>query len=135
MPEPRCISDQDLRAYLLGTLPERVGRAVAAHLEGCPECDTRARRLDGATDPLVEQLRHALRPALSADETPHSPSSSESPARAAVPPTRLGAYRILEELRTGDGHGGGCAATVPTLPPAACPRGRGQKYRSRFMCT
>jgi WD40 repeat protein len=101
MPEPRCISDQDLRAYLLGTLPERVGRSVAAHLEGCPECDTRARRLDGATDPLLVRLRHALRPALSPDETLDSASSSAVPAGAAVSPTRLGAYRILEEVGRG----------------------------------
>jgi WD40 repeat protein/Tfp pilus assembly protein PilF len=100
MPEPRCISDQDLRAYLLGTLPERVGRSVAAHLECCPECDTRARRLDGATDPLLDRLRHALGPALSADDTPHSPSSA-APAGAAVAPTRLGSYRILEEVGRG----------------------------------
>jgi anti-sigma factor RsiW len=101
MPKPRCISDQDLRAYLLGTLPERVGRSVAAHLEGCPECDTRARGLDGATDPLVDRLRHALRPALSPDETLDSASSSAAPAGAAVAPTRLGAYRILEEVGRG----------------------------------
>ena len=101
MPKPRCISDQDLRAYLLGTLPERVGRSVAAHLEGCPECDTRARGLDGATDPLVDRLRHALRPALSSDDTPVSASSPAAPAGAAVAPTRLGAYRILEEVGRG----------------------------------
>ena len=61
MLELRCFSDQDLRAYLLGKLPERVSRSVAAHLEGCPNCDTRARRLDGETDPLVADSPYVLR--------------------------------------------------------------------------
>jgi serine/threonine protein kinase/WD40 repeat protein/Flp pilus assembly protein TadD len=100
MPELRCLSDQDLRDYLLGRLPERVGRSVATHLEVCPDCDTRARRLDLATDPLVERLRRALMPAPPADETPVAAVASEK-AGTAAPPARLGAYRILNEVGRG----------------------------------
>src|SRR5262249_34476431 len=57
-----CVSDADLRASLLGKLPERVGRGVAAHLEPCPDCEAAARRLDQLTDPLIRGLRRVIDP-------------------------------------------------------------------------
>ena len=57
MPGAGCISDANLRAFLLGDLPERVGRSVASHLERCPECEAAARRLDGLTDGVIDRLR------------------------------------------------------------------------------
>src|SRR4051794_40359821 len=52
-----CVSESDLRAFLLGDLPERVGRTIAAHLETCEDCEAVARGLDGATDPIIDRLR------------------------------------------------------------------------------
>ncbi len=57
-----CISDADLRAFLLGDLSEPAARGVACHLEACPECEAAARRLDGLTDSVVRGLRRAVRP-------------------------------------------------------------------------
>ncbi len=100
MPELRCVSDQDLQAYVLGKLPKRIGRSVALHLESCAVCDARAQRLDGAADPLVDCLRQALAPATVQGVV--TPASGPAPAAAAgLPPARIGAYRVLEEIGRG----------------------------------
>jgi anti-sigma factor RsiW len=77
MPGPGCISEADLRAYVLAELPERISQAIAAHLEACAECEAAARRLDGLTDPVICSLRQALRPAGKGNET-----AALSPAEA-----------------------------------------------------
>src|SRR5262245_56208160 len=60
---PVILSDDDLWSFLLGGLPEPLNRAVACHLESCPECEAAARRLDDRlTDPLISSLRQALGP-------------------------------------------------------------------------
>jgi serine/threonine protein kinase/tetratricopeptide (TPR) repeat protein len=62
MPGLNCVSDADLRAFLLGNLPERVGQAVCRHLESCGACEEALRRLDSVSDPLIAGLRQACRP-------------------------------------------------------------------------
>jgi WD40 repeat protein len=101
MHELRCISDQDLRAYLLGKLAERTARSVAGHLEDCAACGRRAQGLDEATDPLVEGLRDALKPMAQAGETHATSAPSLGPVDASAPPERLGDYRILGEVGRG----------------------------------
>ena len=58
-----CVSEPDLRAFLLGLLPEPRSRVVAEHLEGCPECEATAERLDRESDPILRVLRQAVRAA------------------------------------------------------------------------
>jgi anti-sigma factor RsiW len=58
--QPGCIDPQELRAFLLGDLPERRSGAVARHLEGCAACEAEASRLDELTDPVLLSLRRAL---------------------------------------------------------------------------
>ncbi len=102
MSEGRCVSDRDLRAYLVGKLPSRLCASVAAHLDSCPDCDRRAHDLDASADALIAGLRQSLRP----DGTPDCPSTlhaSSEPATtgAAQAPERIGAYCVLEEIGRG----------------------------------
>jgi len=55
-----CVNESDLRAFLLGELPERDCRAVSDHLETCAECEEAARRLDGLIDPVIRSLRRVF---------------------------------------------------------------------------
>src|SRR3954452_20460595 len=57
-----CYSDADLRAFLLGDLPEKVAQTVSTHLETCPDCEAAARRLDRLTDSVIQGLRRVLAP-------------------------------------------------------------------------
>src|SRR6516165_10233293 len=63
-----CISEVILRAFLLGELPDRVGRAVSSHLETCPHCEAAARQLDGLTDPIIDRLRREFDPGVGVGE-------------------------------------------------------------------
>ena len=40
-----CVGEAELRAFLLGELPEEQAQALVRHLEGCPSCEATARRL------------------------------------------------------------------------------------------
>jgi serine/threonine-protein kinase len=57
MAEIGCISDQDLQAFLLGELPDRLADDIARHLDLCPDCETRARRWDDLADSAIQALR------------------------------------------------------------------------------
>jgi anti-sigma factor RsiW len=57
MAETDCISDQALKAFVLGELPERLAGAIARHLELCADCDARARRCDDLADSAIQALR------------------------------------------------------------------------------
>jgi tetratricopeptide (TPR) repeat protein len=104
MPGLRCISESDLRAFLLGELPERLARLISAHLGSCPQCDAVARRLDGSTDTLVDHLRRAF------DRDAHAgiASTVDKPAldtASREPPALLRGtvegYAVLEEIGRG----------------------------------
>src|ERR1700722_11278176 len=101
MATTHCVSEQDLRAFLLGELPERIGQSVAVHLEGCPDCEALARRLDAVPDSVIHSLRQALRPGervtVAACETPHPQSEVLSMPQ----PQRVGSYTILDEVGRG----------------------------------
>jgi WD40 repeat protein len=58
---PECIPEEDLRAWLLGDLPELAVQRVSRHLESCPECEATVSRLDDLADPFLDSLQRALR--------------------------------------------------------------------------
>jgi len=62
MPGLECVGEADLRAFLLGQLPERVAQAVTEHLEICPRCEAAVQLLDQKTDGVIRALRRAARP-------------------------------------------------------------------------
>jgi serine/threonine protein kinase len=92
----------ELKAFLLGELPERVARRVTAHLEECPSCEAEAGRLDAETDPLIRSLRRVLRPEA---DNPTGTSAGTFPRAARdsnrTAPERVGGYEVLGELGRG----------------------------------
>lgn len=54
-----CASEQDLRAFHLGDLPEPRLSDLAEHLEICSKCEVRAQQLDGQSDPILAAIRTA----------------------------------------------------------------------------
>ena len=95
-----CVSEADLRALLLGELPEPLARSVSLHLEICSRCAEAARDLDGLTDPFVHALRQVVPP------TAHEPDTAAASGRQAAsppltPPRWVADYRLLEELGRG----------------------------------
>ncbi|MBY0521914.1 MAG: protein kinase [Gemmataceae bacterium] len=112
-----CPSEQQLRDFQLGDLPEPVLGQVADHLEACPRCETLAQRLDTQFDPVLAAIR------LPPGATPPKDSQSlpvaipmatpvEAPAPVdsypfLLPPTapgelgRLGIYRVFRLLGKG----------------------------------
>jgi anti-sigma factor RsiW len=60
MPSRDCISAEDLRAFVVGDLPEPQAQAICRHLEICPKCEAAARQLDDLADPLMVTLQQAL---------------------------------------------------------------------------
>ena len=104
MPGLDCTSDANLRALLLGELPERVARSIASHLEVCPECEAAALRLDGLTDPFVERLREVLDPAAETGTMNTLVARdivAPEPRLPVAAPLRVETYEILEELGRG----------------------------------
>jgi WD40 repeat protein/tetratricopeptide (TPR) repeat protein len=102
MAEIGCISDTDLKAFVLGELPERLAAAVTRHLELCPACDARARRWDDLADGAIQALRGpAATPTLAHD---HTAEPGTDPGAAAAPePLDLPGFTLLGELGRGAG--------------------------------
>jgi WD40 repeat protein len=98
MPGAGCVSEADLRALLLGELPEESCRDVAAHLEVCPACETLARGLDGLTDPFVRRLLRAVVPGGDADT---KAEGTPGGGPGVPPPARVAGYEVLGELGRG----------------------------------
>ncbi len=103
MSNQTCVSEQDLRDYVLGELPDGVDSQVAAHIEACPACERAVARLDGLSDPLLKSLRRALGPRAqatpAASETLPLPCGDARADGTARP--NLAAYEVLEELGRG----------------------------------
>jgi WD40 repeat protein len=100
MAELGCVSDQDLKAFVLGELPERLAAAVARHLELCPVCDERARRWDDLADGAIQALRGAAPPPTLAHDRPADPGTDSSTAGSPEPPSPPG-FTLLAELGRG----------------------------------
>jgi formylglycine-generating enzyme required for sulfatase activity/anti-sigma factor RsiW len=73
-----CLTEVDLRAWLLGELPEPLSRRMAEHLETCPSCEAAARRLDSLADSFLNSLRHGLRFDVKATKRLHSSAQDDS---------------------------------------------------------
>ena len=101
MPGAGCISDANLRDFLLGNLPERVGHSIASHIDRCPECEAAARRLDGLTDTVIDRLRREFDAgaALPPTEDALGPTGPTEPPRDT--PRRVAGYEIFEEVGRG----------------------------------
>jgi WD40 repeat protein/serine/threonine protein kinase len=105
-----CISDVDLRAFVLGTLPDRLSQAVCRHLEGCATCEAAVQELDHLTDPLVRGIQQACRPEAkgTTDTAVHRGLSTENGLQSAEPvaqeiswPRALAGYTVEKELGRG----------------------------------
>jgi serine/threonine-protein kinase len=109
MADVGCVTEVDLRALLVGDLPEPIAEAIACHLENCPACEAAARQLDSATDPFLRCMRQAVHPAASGTSTLESLSDGITASQAEPPIDDQGAaeskwpagYTILEELGRG----------------------------------
>jgi tRNA A-37 threonylcarbamoyl transferase component Bud32 len=107
-----CVTEADLRAWLLGELPEAVSRRVTEHLETCPQCEAAARHLDGLADPFLDSLRRRLSAGRESDPRLRPPADEDAtqiyepprigpiPAAEKEPPSIAG-YEILGELGRG----------------------------------
>jgi WD40 repeat protein/tRNA A-37 threonylcarbamoyl transferase component Bud32 len=104
MPTVDCVNKTALRAFLVGEVPEPVSQAIAAHLANCPGCEAMARRLDEFADPVIEKLRHVLRPGNEEAMTQSLGVTQAGEPAPSVPPFVPGSaanYELLEELGRG----------------------------------
>jgi len=109
MPGPGCFSDGELKAFLLGDIPQRVSQAIMTHLEVCTACDARTEQFDTLADAFICSLRQAhLSSAEHASTNPataapcQNRSVDEMPAEnGAGNAIRVAGYTILEELGRG----------------------------------
>src|SRR5262245_49605785 len=94
-----CVGEGELRAFLLGDLPDDAIPDVALHLARCPACEARAARLDGSADPLLRSLQRAFCVA------PQATQDTADDCGPAAPPEpgwrRVPGYEILCELGRG----------------------------------
>jgi hypothetical protein len=108
-----CVTDEDLRAYLLGDLPESRAGGISSHLAVCPACEAAARRLDDLSDPVMRSLQRVLG-ASSGDRLPHDAAAptlgkdGDLLDPLAAPPgidadrlPHVKGYELLEELGRG----------------------------------
>jgi WD40 repeat protein len=110
MIDPGCLSDADLRALLLGELPDRLAEVAVAHLQGCPRCEAAARRLDPLADSLLRGLRQAVQPgpntiSLMPSDTPETipdvPRPSEDQGASRPPGADVPGYTVVQEVGRG----------------------------------
>lgn len=114
MSEVGCISEAELRAFVVGELPERIVRLITRHLEGCPACEAAARRLDLLADPFLRSLRLAIRPSSPSSCTDWSVHNSAADALS----SDSVADQIQIETISGAARPGSKAASspLPALP-------------------
>jgi WD40 repeat protein/serine/threonine protein kinase len=87
MSRTQCLTHDELTAFSLGELPETTLEEMAAHLEGCAQCEAAARDLDTLSDPVMTAFRE-------------SALAGPLPAPAVLP-ERVGDYQILAEVGRG----------------------------------
>jgi len=120
----RTEDHRDLRlslgAYALGDLPEDERAALAAHLEGCPECRTELRELEGVTAllPLADPAR------IEAPATrPPADLGTRIEAQIAAESAKEGRVRRRWRFRLGLGGAVAAAAVAALLVLVVLPGG------------
>src|SRR5262249_21145537 len=88
-----CVREDELRAYLLGDLPEPRAREGDLHLDNCPACAAEAWRMEDLTAPSLRSLRRAAK-----HPTPSTPVTPPAPGPL---PGRVAGYDLLGELGRG----------------------------------
>ena len=103
MPSSDCVTDENLRAFLLGSLPDSLSETISRHLESCPSCEKAAQRLDDLTDPLLRSLQRAFGAdtPLPRAEAATLPAEPERLAGSAPISRCVAGYELLEELGRG----------------------------------
>ena len=97
-----CVSEGDLRAFLLGDLPGPIADMVAHHLDQCRDCEQAARRLDDLTDPIIHTLRRAVGGDLTASGVgADTPTGQDAPLPPEKSPAGPPGYEIVGELGRG----------------------------------
>ncbi len=107
-----CLSNDILKRYLAGYLPEDSATQVEQHLSQCTECEDLMREIDSSEscDELLKplQLNSQSPNSLESHCAPHSDDSLKNPATALRPwlpwmvSREVGPYELVEPL----GHGG-----------------------------
>jgi hypothetical protein len=112
-----------LGAYALGDLPADERAAIAAHLEGCPECRAELRSLEGvaALLPLADPDRVA-QPAA----RPPADLGARIEAQIAAEAAREGRKKRRRRFRLGVGGAVAAAAAAAVLLIAILPIGAGE---------
>jgi WD40 repeat protein/tRNA A-37 threonylcarbamoyl transferase component Bud32 len=101
MPQPDCIGEQHLRAFLLGDLTEEQARAVVLHLQTCPTCEAHAEQLDGLSDPLLHSLRRFLGPVAVGQGDTTDAAAPPKATTADMLPASVAGYEVLGVLGRG----------------------------------
>jgi anti-sigma factor RsiW len=76
----QCLSEQQLRDFQFGDMPESDLADVTAHLDSCPRCESLAQQLDDQTDPMLKAIRRTVK--KSVDETRIIPRFTPPSSRA-----------------------------------------------------
>ncbi|MFL5330461.1 MAG: protein kinase domain-containing protein [Gemmataceae bacterium] len=100
MTKLECICEPDLRAFVLGELPSRVEKLVAAHLANCGACEAAVQQLDKATDPVIRGLRRVLGGDSQTIRPDSQPTGTSAPSTTDTPTAPPG-YEVLRELGRG----------------------------------
>ncbi len=102
MPDLDCPGPDDLKAFVLGSLPEALGASLARHLEECPRCEALAQQLDLLEDPIIQAIRLGQQLTLPRSLDRTGPSDDLDPQQPAVSlPGSPAGYTMLEELGRG----------------------------------
>jgi len=118
MNQSDCPCADQLRAYVLGKLPEDLAEQVERHLQVCPTCEAAADSFDTEVDSLIAQIREpssndpflaepqcdaaVAKAKLLAGKVRSEEKPPEDPV--STPPTELGClgeYQLLARLRKG----------------------------------
>jgi hypothetical protein len=81
-----CPDQEQLRAYILGKLPEDIAEQTEGHLQVCQACEATAESLETQVDGLIEQIRQP------ASDDPYL---AEPQCQVAVDKARLLAGKIV----------------------------------------
>jgi WD40 repeat protein/tRNA A-37 threonylcarbamoyl transferase component Bud32 len=96
-----CVSEADLRALVLGELPDELATEVEEHLLSCPGCESAARRIDISTDPFLRSLRRAYSVEVPGDKGRTAAEPGGEKDAAGDLPARVASYEVLAELGRG----------------------------------